>query len=220
MTRLILLGPPGAGKGTQAKRLSASLGVPQLSTGDMLRAEVAAGSPLGQKVKAVMAAGKLVSDDILIDLVASRIDQPDCRNGFILDGFPRSLPQAEALDRMLTQRKGKIDRVIELKVDVEALVERIVGRFTCAKCGAGYHDKFHRPKKDGVCDQCGGTEFARRADDKEDKVRTRMDAYTAETAPLLPYYRGHGVLATVDGMASMDAVSRQMSQVIGTVGVA
>jgi adenylate kinase len=220
MTRLILLGPPGAGKGTQAKRLSASLGVPQLSTGDMLRAEVAAGSPLGQKVKAVMAAGKLVSDDILIDLVASRIDQPDCRNGFILDGFPRSLPQAEALDRMLTQRKGKIDRVIELKVDVEALVERIVGRFTCSKCGAGYHDKFHRPKKDGVCDQCGGTEFARRADDKEDKVRTRMDAYTAETAPLLPYYRGRGVLATVDGMASMDAVSRQMSQAIGTVGVA
>lgn len=220
MTRLILLGPPGAGKGTQAKRLSASLGVPQLSTGDMLRAEVAAGSPLGLKVKAVMAAGKLVSDDILIDLVASRIDQPDCRNGFILDGFPRSLPQAEALDRMLTERKGKIDRVIELKVDVEALVERIVGRFTCAKCGAGYHDKFHRPKKDGVCDQCGGTEFARRADDKEDKVRTRMDAYTAETAPLLPYYRGRGVLATVDGMASMDAVSRQMSQVIGTVGVA
>jgi len=220
MTRLILLGPPGAGKGTQAKRLAASLGVPQLSTGDMLRAEVAAGSPLGQKVKAVMAAGKLVSDDILIDLVANRIDQPDCRNGFILDGFPRSLPQAEALDRMLTQRKGKIDRVIELKVDVEALVERIVGRFTCASCGAGYHDKFHRPKKDGVCDQCGGAEFARRADDKEDKVRTRMEAYTAETAPLLPYYQGRGVLATVDGMASMDAVTRQMSQVIGTVGVA
>ena len=220
MTRLILLGPPGAGKGTQAKRLSASLGVPQLSTGDMLRAEVAAGSPLGQKVKAVMAAGKLVSDDILIDLVASRIDQPDCRNGFILDGFPRSLPQAEALDRMLTQRKAKIDRVIELKVDVEALVERIVGRFTCAKCGAGYHDKFHRPKKDGVCDQCGGSDFARRADDKEDKVRTRMDAYTKETAPLLPYYKGRGVLASVDGMAPMDAVTRQMSQVIGAVGVA
>lgn len=220
MTRLILLGPPGAGKGTQAKRLSASLGVPQLSTGDMLRAEVAAGSPLGQKVKAVMAAGKLVSDDILIDLVASRIDQPDCRNGFILDGFPRSLPQAEALDRMLTQRKAKIDRVIELKVDVEALVERIVGRFTCAKCGAGYHDKFHRPKKDGVCDQCGGSDFARRPDDKEDKVRTRMDAYTKETAPLLPYYKGRGVLASVDGMAPMDAVTRQMSQVIGAVGVA
>lgn len=220
MTRLILLGPPGAGKGTQAKRLSTSLGVPQLSTGDMLRAEVAANSPLGQKVKAVMAAGKLVSDDILIDLVANRIDQADCRKGFILDGFPRSLPQAEALDRMLTDRKSKIDRVIELKVDVDALVERIVGRFTCAKCGTGYHDKFHRPKKDGVCDQCGGTEFTRRADDKEDKVRTRMDAYTAETAPLLPYYRGRGVLATVDGMASMDAVTRQMSQAIGAVGVA
>ncbi|MBL8704098.1 MAG: adenylate kinase [Rhodospirillales bacterium] len=220
MTRLILLGPPGAGKGTQAKRLSASLGIPQLSTGDMLRAEVKASSALGLKVKAVMDAGKLVSDDILIDLIAHRIDQPDCRKGFILDGFPRSLPQAEALDRMLGERKAKIDRVIELKVDVEALVERIVGRFTCTKCGAGYHDKFHRPKKDGVCDQCGGTEFARRADDKEEKVRTRLDAYTAETAPLLPYYKGRGVLATVDGMASMDAVTRQMSQAIGTVGVA
>lgn len=220
MTRLILLGPPGAGKGTQAKRLSASLGVPQLSTGDMLRAEVAAGSALGQKVKAVMEAGKLVSDDILIELVAHRIDQPDCRKGFILDGFPRSLPQAEALDRMLAERKLKIDRVIEMKVDADALVERITGRFTCAKCGAGYHDKFHRPKTDGVCDQCGGTAFTRRADDKEDKVRTRMDAYTAETAPLLPYYRGRGVLAAVDGMASMDAVTREMAQVIGAVGVA
>ena len=220
MTRLVLLGPPGAGKGTQAKRLSASLGVPQLSTGDMLRAEVAADSPLGQKVKAVMAAGRLVSDDILIDLVANRIDQPDCRKGFILDGFPRSLPQAEALDRMLTERKFKIDRVIELKVDVEALVARIVGRFTCAKCGTGYHDTFHRPKKDGVCDQCGATTFTRRPDDKEEKVRTRMDAYAAETTPLLPYYRGRGVLATVDGMAPMDTVTQQLGQVIGTVGVA
>jgi len=220
MTRLILLGPPGAGKGTQAKRLSASLGIPQLSTGDMLRAEVKAGSPLGQKVKAVMDAGKLVSDDILIDLIAHRIDQADCRKGFILDGFPRSLPQAEALDRMLAERKIKIDRVIEMKVDAEALVERITGRFTCEKCGAGYHDKFHRPKQDGVCDQCGGTSFTRRADDQEAKVRTRMEAYLAETAPLLPYYRGRGVLATVDGMASMDAVTQAMSQAIGAVGVA
>lgn len=220
MTRLILLGPPGAGKGTQAKRLAASLGVPQLSTGDMLRAEVAAGSPLGQKVKEVMAAGKLVSDDILIDLIAGRIDQPDCRKGFILDGFPRSLPQAEALDRMLAQRKLKIDRVIEMAVDAEALVERITGRFTCATCGAGYHDKFQRPKRDGVCDQCGGTQFSRRPDDNEKAVRTRLEAYNAQTAPLLPYYRGRGVLATVDGMASIDAVARQMAQAVATVGAA
>lgn len=220
MTRLILLGPPGAGKGTQAKRLASSLGVPQLSTGDMLRAEVAAGSPLGKKVKAVMDAGKLVSDDILIDLIGHRIDQPDCRKGFILDGFPRSLPQAEALDHMLADRKLKIDRVIEMAVQDDALVERITGRFTCAKCGAGYHDKFQRPKRDGVCDQCGGAQFTRRADDNEQAVRTRLAAYHAQTAPLLPYYRGRGVLATVDGMAAIDDVTRQMSRVVATVGAA
>lgn len=220
MTRLILLGPPGAGKGTQAKRLAASLGVPQLSTGDMLRAEVAAGSALGRKVKAVMDSGKLVSDDILIDLIAHRIDQPDCRKGFILDGFPRSLPQAEALDRMLADRKLRIDRVIEMAVQDDALVERITGRFTCGKCGAGYHDKFQRPKREGVCDQCGGTEFTRRADDNETAVRTRLAAYHAQTAPLLPYYRGRGVLATVDGMASIDAVTRQMSRAAATAGAA
>lgn len=220
MTRLILLGPPGAGKGTQAKRLAASLGVPQLSTGDMLRAEVAAGSALGLKVKAVMDSGKLVSDDILIDLIAHRIDQPDCRKGFILDGFPRSLPQAEALDRMLADRRLRIDRVIEMAVQDDALVERITGRFTCGKCGAGYHDKFQRPKREGVCDQCGGTEFTRRADDNETAVRTRLAAYHAQTAPLLPYYRGRGVLATVDGMASIDAVTRQMSRAAATAGAA
>jgi adenylate kinase len=218
MTRLILLGPPGAGKGTQAKRLAASLGVPQLSTGDMLRAEVAAGSTLGRKVKAVMDAGQLVSDDILIDLIGQRIDQPDCGKGFILDGFPRSLPQAEALDRMLGERKIKIDRVIEMAVQDDVLVERITGRFTCAKCGAGYHDKFQRPKRDQVCDQCGGAQFTRRADDNEQAVRTRLKAYHAQTAPLLPYYRGRGVLATVDGMAAIDAVTRQMSQAVATVG--
>lgn len=220
MTRLILLGPPGAGKGTQAKRLAAALGIPQLSTGDMLRAEVAAGSELGRRVKAVMDAGRLVSDDILIDLIARRIDQPDCRDGFILDGFPRSLPQAEALDRMLADRRLKIDRVIEMAVQDDVLVERITGRFTCATCGAGYHDTFQRPQRDGVCDQCGGTRFARRADDNEEAVRTRLKAYHAQTAPLLPYYRGRGVLVAVDGMAAIDEVTRQMRQAVARAGAA
>ncbi len=211
---LILLGPPGAGKGTQAKRLAAVLKVPQLSTGDMLRAAIAAGSELGRKVKAVMEAGKLVSDDIMTDLIAQRIGQPDCKNGFILDGFPRSLPQAEGLDRMLAARKLKIDRVVEMQVKDDALVERITGRFTCAKCGAGYHDKFQRPKQDGQCDVCGGKEFTRRADDKEETVRARLKAYHAQTAPLLPHYRARGTLRAVDGMASIDQVTRQVQAVV------
>jgi adenylate kinase len=211
---LILLGPPGAGKGTQAKRLAAALKVPQLSTGDMLRAAVAAGSELGKRVKAVMDAGELVSDGIVIQLIAERIDRPDCRDGFILDGYPRSLRQAEALDRMLAERKLRIDRVIEMQVKDEALVERITGRFTCAKCGAGYHDKFQRPRKDGVCDVCGGREFTRRADDKEETVRARLAAYHAQTVPLLPYYRAKGALRAVDGMAAIDQVTRQMQAVV------
>jgi adenylate kinase len=220
MSRLVLLGPPGAGKGTQAKRLSASLGIPQLSTGDMLRAAIAAGSDLGKKVKSVMDAGKLVSDEIVNELIGERIDQPDARGGFILDGFPRSLPQAEALDGLLADRKLKLERVIEMKVDDEALIERITGRFTCANCGAGYHDKFQRPKKDGVCDQCGGTKFTRRADDKEETVRARLSAYYAQTAPLLPYYKARGVLVQVDGMAPIDEVTRQMKAVVSKAGVA
>ncbi len=207
---LILLGPPGAGKGTQAKRLQEILGIPQLSTGDMLRALASQGSKLGIKAKGFMDAGQLVPDDVMIDMIAERIDEPDCGKGFILDGFPRTLAQAEALDQMLGRLERKLDRVIEMAVDDEALVERITGRFACARCGAGYHDVFQRPREDGVCDACGHTEFVRRADDTAETVRARLEAYHAQTAPLLPYYRKRGVLSSVDGMAGIDAVARQI----------
>ena len=207
---LILLGPPGAGKGTQAKRLQEILGIPQLSTGDMLRALASQGSKLGIKAQGFMDAGQLVPDDVMIDMIAERIDEPDCGKGFILDGFPRTLAQAEALDEMLGRLERKLDRVIEMAVDDEALVERITGRFACARCGAGYHEVFQRPREDGVCDACGHTEFVRRADDTAETVRARLEAYHAQTAPLLPYYRKRGVLSSVDGMAGIDAVARQI----------
>ncbi len=212
---IVLLGPPGAGKGTQARRLQEKFGLVQLSTGDMLRAAVASGSVLGQRAKKIMESGELVPDEIMIDMIAERIAEPDCRSGFILDGFPRTTGQAEALDRMLAQKGLKLDAVIEIKVDDAALVDRISGRFTCKTCGEGYHDRHKRPKKDGVCDVCGGVEFIRRADDNAQTVRARLAAYHAQTAPILPYYRERGRLKSVDGMADLETVARAIAAVLG-----
>lgn len=212
---LILFGPPGAGKGTQADYLAKDYGFAKLSTGDMLRAAVTSGSELGKKAQAIMAAGQLVPDEIMINLIRDRIQQPDCAKGFILDGFPRTEAQAKALDDMLKSEKKSLDHVIELKVDDQKLVERIVGRFSCAKCGAGYHDTFKKPAKDGQCDECGSTTFNRREDDKAETVSKRLEAYHRQTAPLLPYYAGVGVLTTIDGMADIEDVTRQIEKVIG-----
>ena len=213
--KLVLLGPPGAGKGTQAKRLEDNRGLKQLSTGDMLRAAVKAGTETGKKAKAVMDRGDLVSDDIVVSIISDRIGDDDTRNGFVLDGFPRNVAQAEALDRMLADRQTKLDAVVEMKVDEEALVRRLAGRYTCARCGKGYHDEFQKPEKPGVCDACGGTEFTRRPDDKAETVRDRLGVYREQTAPLADYYRRTGRLRTVDGMAGIDFVTRQIDEVLG-----
>jgi adenylate kinase len=212
---VILLGPPGAGKGTQAKRIEETYGLVQLSTGDMLRAERRSGSALGRKVQAIMAAGQLVSDDIIIELIGRRIDQLRGAKGFILDGFPRTVPQAEAFDRMLAEKGLRLDAVVEMAVDEAALIDRIAGRFSCAKCGASYHDRFNRPRTEGVCDVCGSRDFVRRDDDRPEAVRTRLEAYRRQTAPILPYYREKGVLRTVDGMAAIDEVGRQIETILG-----
>ena len=212
---LILLGPPGAGKGTQAKLLEDKKGYKQLSTGDMLRGAVAAGTEMGRKAKIVMDRGDLVSDDIVVSIIAERLDKPDVKKGFILDGFPRNQAQAEALDRMLDDKGLKLDAVIEMKVDDDALVTRIAGRYTCAKCGKGYHDAFEKPKEPGICDVCGSSEFVRRADDNEKTVRDRLQVYNKQTAPLVDYYGRTGVLHKVNGMADIAVVTRQIEDVLG-----
>ena len=212
--RLILLGPPGAGKGTQSQRLVEKLGIPQLSTGDMLREAVKAGTEVGLKAKAVMDAGNLVSDEIVNAIVSERIDQPDAAKGFILDGYPRTLVQADAVEQMLADKGLLLDGVIELEVDDNVLVERISGRYSCAKCGTGYHDTNHKPRVPGVCDKCGSTEFKRRPDDNAETVRTRLEAYYKQTSPLIGYYYAKGKLRKVDGMADMDDVTASIEKIL------
>ena len=188
----------------------------QLSTGDMLRATTASGTEFGRRVKAIMDSGQLVPDEIMIEMIDRRITRPDCREGFILDGFPRTVPQAEALDAMLARRGLELDHVILLDVDEAALVDRLSGRFTCGQCGASYHDRYNRPKRDGVCNGCGGTEFTRRADDRPDAVRARFEVYRRQTAPILPYYGARGVLRRVDGMADIDTVTCEIDKILGS----
>ncbi len=213
---IILLGPPGAGKGTQASRLEDEHGMIQLSTGDMLRAAVKAGTPTGLQAKAVMDAGELVSDDIVSGLIGERLDELGADVSVIFDGYPRTAAQAEALDTILSTRGRKLDHVIELQVEEDALVDRITGRFSCAKCGAGYHDRYKLPKVDDVCDVCGSQEFKRRPDDNEETVRTRMAEYRAKTAPILPIYEKRGIVTHVDGMAPIDQVNDAIETILAT----
>lgn len=211
---IILLGPPGAGKGTQASKLEDERGMIQLSTGDMLRAAVAAETPIGLQAKDVMARGDLVSDEIVTGILSDRLDEDDVKGGFILDGYPRTEAQAHSLDELLAAKGMTLDHVIELVVDEDALVERITGRFTCANCGEGYHDTFKQPKVEGVCDECGNSEFKRRADDNAESVRTRMNEYRTKTAPIIPHYEPKGLVRRVDGMADIETVSDAIAAVL------
>ena len=213
---IILLGPPGAGKGTQAQRLTSRRSMVQLSTGDMLREAVKAASPVGLRAKAIMEAGELVPDEVVDELIGNRLDQPErySGSGFIFDGYPRTLAQAQSLDRLLAARGRALDWVIELIVDEDALVDRIAGRFSCARCNTPYHDRYKLPAVEGVCDVCGSREFKRRADDNEQAVRTRMAEYRAKTAPILPYYEAKGLVRRVDGMAPVEIVSAAIDAVL------
>ncbi|MBV8653631.1 MAG: adenylate kinase [Alphaproteobacteria bacterium] len=211
---IILLGPPGAGKGTQAKRIEEKHGLIQLATGDMLRALAESGTEVGRKAKPIMDAGKLVPDEILVAMIEERIAQPDCAKGFILDGFPRTVPQAEALDVMLAAKHKELNHVIEMKVDEAVLVDRVTGRFSCTKCGASYHDRYNLPKVAGVCDVCGNKTFTRRADDNAETIKARLEAYRSQTAPILPYYQAKKILVAVDGMAEIDEVTRQIDAIL------
>ncbi len=211
---VVLLGPPGAGKGTQARRIEERLGLVQLSTGEMLRAAVAAGTEVGRQAQAIMEAGDLVPDAIMVRMISDRIEAPDRAKGCVLDGFPRTIAQAEALDRMLKEKGLTLNRVIEMKVDDAVLVERITGRFACARCGEGYHDLYRRPEVEGVCDVCGGTAFDRRVDDTPETVAARLATYNAETAPLLDYYARKGILAPVDAVAPIGEVGRAIDSVL------
>lgn len=211
---LILLGPPGCGKGTQAKRLEEWLSSVQLSTGDMLRAEVKRGTAIGRAADEVMKAGHLVPDEIIIGIIDARLDAGDCRQGFLLDGFPRTLPQAEALDAMLARKGLRLDRVVAIEVDDDDLVTRVSGRFSCAQCGAPYHDGFKRPQVDGVCDVCGSRAFNRRADDNAETVRKRLDAYHAQTKPIIVYYEKKDIVCHVDGRGSIDDVTEKLKSAL------
>ena len=216
--RLMLIGPPGAGKGTQAHRLIDSHGLVQLSTGDMLREAAVAGTEVGLRAKAVMDAGQLVSDEIVISIISDRLDSPDVQKGFVLDGFPRTLAQADALTVLLDEKGMPLDRVILLDVDDEALIERIAGRFTCKNCGAGYNDTLAPTKVEGVCDRCGSTEFKRRSDDNAETVRERLLAYYKSTSPLIGYYHAKRLLGRVDGMGEMEIVAAAVEEIVSSIG--
>ncbi|MBF0136045.1 MAG: adenylate kinase [Magnetococcales bacterium] len=212
--KVILMGPPGAGKGTQARQIAEKYGIPQLSTGDMLRAAVKAGTEVGKKAKAAMESGGLVPDEVVVGIIADRTREADCQKGFLLDGFPRTVPQAEALDKMLTARKQTIDHVIDIAVEDEPLVNRITGRRTCGSCGEGYHIQFKKPAKEGECDKCSG-QLTQRADDNEKTVRNRLSVYHSQTSPLIDYYRRKGNFKTVDGMQNMDKVLSDLCAILG-----
>ena len=212
--KLMLVGPPGAGKGTQAERIEKNLHIIQLSTGEMLRTAVAAGTDVGIQAKSLMESGSLVPDELVTSIVSQRVEEPDCAGGYLLDGFPRTLGQAASLEKMLGAKGQKLDAVIEIRVDDDALVERISGRFSCGECGAGYHDKYKMPRTEGVCDECGASDFKRRADDNEETLRSRLLAYYKETSPLIGFYTCKGNLVTVDGMGSIDEVAAEIEKLL------